>query len=313
MIVMLVATLLASCLRPGTNPSCAAFIYTVLCSIINKIIGATEPRNERELFMHIGPHLTHAMVAFFMPWMWAVILYPFFRIYHKDWRKMLVLAFGFSFAVIVVKERLDFYLAGEDVVSGFLGLFLGTAGVAAIFIVAGARLSKESLATVRRNSLRGLLMLAIRIEEQARCFYMNAAQIFTDTRAKELAVALALEEDKHADLIRAILDRWLPKAPHPDLVTWVEQELARHDIFAHGPQPGAPVEEVLQYAIGQEVKMAAFYMSFKDAFPIEWKRRYVQFLIDQEHMHEKKLTVLAQRLFALAEKVQPLPPPGEQA
>lgn len=238
----------------------------------------------------------HLIVAFFVPAAWAIILYPYCRAYHKSWLRLLILAIIFSFIAMVMKERFDATISVDDIVADMLGLFFGMALVAAIFSRGNMRFLKEGVVSDEKVSLRTLLSIAARIEEQSAVFYEKAALKMSDAGARELSLKISVEEKKHADRITAVLNGWLPALPDPDFIKQVHEAASRHGIY-NGPFPhDISDQELLQYAIDHEIKMAGFYGSFKGIFPDEWRKSYVQELVLAEWEHERKLLAALRQL-----------------
>lgn len=139
-------------------------------------------------------------------------------------------------------------------------------------------------------TLRGVLAVARQLEEGGETFYKSAAERILDPKAKELCNKIAGEERDHADAIAAILEKWIPKPLDPDFENWVIKELAVQNIFDYSFPEGATDTDILQYAIEQEKKIGVFYASFKEMFPDEWKKEYVQLLVNGEIQHETELS-----------------------
>jgi len=238
-------------------------------------------------FMSGYSALSQGLFAFAVAVAWALILYPLFKFYHKDWRGLVAAVICLSLASIYAKDK--FGLVITRTTAGLIGLFLATAVIVFLFAKNDSRFSKQAAVFKKDFSLRGFLTAAQRIEELAVGFYTNAARNMHDPRASALCLQIAHNERAHVDNIDSLLAQWPPKPLDHSFLEWVDKELYRHNIFTVTVAGNASEKQVLAHAIEQHRKIGDFYLDCSAAFPEAWKRDNIQKLVDAEREYETRL------------------------
>lgn len=242
--------------------------------------------------------IAHGIISFIVPFAWAIILYPYCRLFHKDWEKMLFFVVGLSLVSMVAKEYFDSGVSVNDIVADILGIFFGTALLALFFRLKDKNLSKNVFVSVFQQefSLHGMLMIAQKIEERASVFYEEAGGIADFTPLKDLFKEISMEKRERYHGITAIINKWLPKEPNKDFYLWVEKEFRKHYTFAEHFCSADRSVDILKYAIKQEKNMKEFYRAFKQIFPRKWGRSYVQWLVKGETQQGKSLSRMLSKI-----------------
>jgi rubrerythrin len=240
----------------------------------------------------MGESLSHGIIAFFFPIAWAIILYPICKKFHFTWIKTIFVVLACSVIAMVLKEYFDPKVSVNDIVSDILGIFFGTAFLAALFVWGGKEMSKLAVGAFQiagRVSLRDLMSVSLSMEERAVAFFEEASNRLTDERAKELCKTLAREEQEEIDELRSILEQWPKKSPERDFIMALEEKITAQGLYVKPLFTVATREEVLEYAIDMKKLTQDFYSSFKDYFPRYWKREKVRELVEHHKEREEQL------------------------
>ncbi len=146
--------------------------------------------------------------------------------------------------------------------------------------------------TGKRNlHLRHLLQVGILMEDRGRNFYLILADKVMRPDVKKLCNKLADDELRHKKLIEDTLSEWLSLPIYKETQAGLEQEMNARRLFLNPPSFESTEDEMVRYAIEQEIKSVDFYMSFETAFPEAWKRMHVQNLVMEEKSHANELIV----------------------
>ena len=236
----------------------------------------------------------NGLFSFIVPVAWALILYPFFKFYRKDWRLLVIFAVCLSLGSVYAIGRMNIAISRSA--AGMLGLLFGTALIVFLFVKNDSRFSKKAPCFKQKFSLRGFLNVAVGLEERSALFYESSALLIEDPAAREACLIVALDERNHIKVINLVLDMWLLRPPDRYFEELVASETARQGMYAQVFPAGALARDVIEYAIDQETKMSAFYFACKDVFPEEWKKGYVQLLVEAEEAHIAKMVQALERI-----------------
>ncbi len=148
----------------------------------------------------------------------------------------------------------------------------------------------EAIAELRsKTTLAEILEVATRFEESARDFYRDLAPKVSK-RIRDLVEELAVEEQRHYDLFRELIQR-------PDLEAQFAGELqrtaadSRFSDCIHLPELGDQPDDqaVLQYAMGREHAAMLHYGELAETTPEGPIRELFQFLAAEETEHKLQL------------------------
>lgn len=137
--------------------------------------------------------------------------------------------------------------------------------------------------------LRDLYRMAVKIEEDGNAFYLHMAGRVSDPASRDLCLALAAEEVRHGDFVRALLSKWRVLPPHAAQWPAFVEKVRAEGFFSDPPSADSDEKALAAYAIRQEVKSAEFYRLFEDAFPDAWKQAQIHRLVEEELRHEARL------------------------
>lgn len=244
----------------------------------------------------------HGLIAFFIPFGWAVILYPFYIRNRENWEKLLIAVVVLSFLVMVVKELFDPEISVNDIVADILGLFFGTSIVSSAFHLGSKLPSKQNKhlkqkilkeyneikqyvkkmgnVNQRQISLRNVVAIGIKIQEKGVTLYEVITKKTSDPKKRELFSMLAKEKREDAKKLNILLSRWSPKVPDPDFLEWMDKEIDHQEIFISNTLIDSSEQEILEYAIKQEDNISSLFSSFKKNFPkYSWKMTQLESLI----------------------------------
>jgi len=139
--------------------------------------------------------------------------------------------------------------------------------------------------------------IAEQIERNGARFYRRAAQGFTDSRARENLLDLAIMEDEHEKVfatMRAELSDEERQPPAPDPwgeLAWYLQGIADGHIFDVKADPTKQLtgketpEEILRMAIGLEKDSIVLYLGMRDMVPERLGKDRVDAIIKEEMGH----------------------------
>jgi rubrerythrin len=142
-----------------------------------------------------------------------------------------------------------------------------------------------------------VFQIAEQIERNGARFYRRASQGFTDARAREILLDLAIAEDEHQEAVaamRAELARQEREPTVPDPygeAVWYLQGMADGQLFDVKVDPSElltgkeTTEEILRTAIGLEKESIVFYLGMKDMVPEGRGKQRIDDIIRQEMGH----------------------------
>ncbi len=140
----------------------------------------------------------------------------------------------------------------------------------------------------RRVTLRGVLHLGRKMEQQAVWWYEQYATQTESEQIKALCLKLADEERTHVNLIETRLGRWKTARVSRRELERLDADGTLRNLFLSPPGPEAPTESFVSFAIEQEKRMVDFYTQFEAHFSHEWKIRRLDELIEEEKDHVRQ-------------------------
>ncbi|MBN2224558.1 MAG: response regulator [Deltaproteobacteria bacterium] len=255
----------------------------------------------------------HGIFALLVPFGWALILYPYWRLHRQQWYKTLIFVAVLSFSFMVAKEiYLDKEISSDDIAADLLGLFFGT-GLASLLLYLEGKIARswtkrvdhtvtpcerdkdepnrgESFASPREISLRDILGVLARIHERGGALYEHTAKNSPDRDTKELSTQLAGEKRGHARAVACLLTRWPQKVPDVNVLDWMDKGIGRYGIFASPIPPDTTDRELLDYAVGQERKIHELFSTLHDHFQgYSWRTIQYENTILELKAHGKRL------------------------
>jgi rubrerythrin len=139
--------------------------------------------------------------------------------------------------------------------------------------------------------------MAEQIERNGSRFYRRAAQGFTDSRARELLLDLAIAEDEHEKVFAAMSAELSqqerePRAldPYGEAIRYF-REMADGHVFDVREDPSArltgkeTMEDILRMAIGLEKDSIVFYLGLKEIVPEKLSKQRIDDIIKEEMGH----------------------------
>ena len=147
-----------------------------------------------------------------------------------------------------------------------------------------------------------IFQIAEQIERNGARFYRRASQGFTDARARELLLDLAIAEDEHEKAVAAMRAKLARQEREPTVAdpygeaVWYLQAMAGGQLFDVKADPSElltgkeTMEEILRTAIGLEKDSIVFYLGMKDIVPEELGKPRVDAIIKVEMGHIAALT-----------------------
>lgn len=142
-----------------------------------------------------------------------------------------------------------------------------------------------------------VLEMAEQIERNGSRFYRRASQGFTDSRARELLLDLAIAEDQHQKVFAAMRADLSPQEREPTVpdpygeAVWYLRGMADGALFDVKTDPSERLtgkettEEILRTAIGLEKDGIVFYLGIKGMVPERLGRDRIDAIINQEMEH----------------------------
>jgi rubrerythrin len=142
-----------------------------------------------------------------------------------------------------------------------------------------------------------VLEMAEQIERNGSRFYRRASQGFTDSRARELLLDLAIAEDEHQKVFAAMRADLSPQEREPTVpdpygeAVWYLRGMADGALFDVKADPSERLtgkettEEILRTAIGLEKDGIVFYLGIKGMVPERLGRDRIDAIINQEMGH----------------------------
>lgn len=142
-----------------------------------------------------------------------------------------------------------------------------------------------------------VLEMAEQIERNGSRFYRRASQGFTDSRARELLLDLAIAEDQHQKVFAAMRADLSPQEREPTVpdpygeAVWYLRGMADGALFDVKTDPSERLtgkettEEILRTAIGLEKDGIVFYLGIKGMVPERLGRDRIDAIINQEMGH----------------------------
>ncbi|MFC1808764.1 ferritin family protein [Candidatus Omnitrophota bacterium] len=260
--------------------------------------------------------LNNTIIAFLMPGIVALIIYPIARRKKLSWVIFLITLLCLSLGAVIIKELINPDCTRDTVIADVASLFLGVGCVGALFYNKNKDFAKDShidhksqednsllsafVAATRQGgmkvSLRELLNVSLTIEKRGEDFYRKASNVVSDPNVRELCRRLSYFEARHAEKIAAVLNQWLPRAPRPRFVEWTEKYIKKHTLFMESFNTTTAITDVLKSAIATEEITQKFYTSLKHSFPDFWKRQHLEYLIQEEAEHREMLTTLLEKI-----------------
>jgi rubrerythrin len=155
-----------------------------------------------------------------------------------------------------------------------------------------------------------VLEMAEQIERNGSRFYRRASQGFTDSRARELLLDLAIAEDEHQKVFAAMRADLSPQEREPTVpdpygeAVWYLRGMADGTLFDVKADPSERLtgkettEEILRTAIGLEKDGIVFYLGIKGMVPERLGRDRIDAIIDQEMGH---IAALSKQLASLSQ------------
>jgi len=149
---------------------------------------------------------------------------------------------------------------------------------------------------------------AIRIEENGARFYRKAAEFQTDPSNRQMLEKLAIMEDHHQNVFKAMAKE-LSEADKTPTVFDPQNEASQYlsaMADAHGGE-GSPaaadslsgkesIAEIVDIAIGLEKESILFYIGLKDMIPPQYGREKLEKIIKEERRHVVELNALRSKL-----------------
>jgi rubrerythrin len=139
--------------------------------------------------------------------------------------------------------------------------------------------------------------IAEQIERNGSRFYRRASQGFTDSRARDLLLDLAIAEDEHEKVFAAMRGELLqqerePRTPDPygEAILYV-RGMADGALFDVKADPSErltgkeTLEEILRTAIGLEKDSIVFYLGIKGIVPERLGKQRIDDIIKEEMGH----------------------------
>lgn len=147
----------------------------------------------------------------------------------------------------------------------------------------------------KETRLRHLLHLGSVMERQAEVFYRRFAEQAQDDEVNELCQILADEETNHFKLIRDILTNWKPLPVKSSDLEALDADGRLRSMFSTPLSQDASKEEIIGYAMDQEIKMVEFYRGFEEEFTNQWKLAKLWGMIEEEVSHVRRLQDMLSR------------------
>jgi rubrerythrin len=153
-----------------------------------------------------------------------------------------------------------------------------------------------------------ILQIAEQIERNGARFYRRASQGFTDARARQLLLDLAIMEDGHQKTFAAMRAELARQEREPTVAdpygeaAWHLGGMAAGQLFDVTADPSErltgkeTVEEILRTAIGLEKDSIVFYLGIKEIVPKRLSKQRIDDIIKEEMGH---IAVLSRELAAL--------------
>ena len=150
-----------------------------------------------------------------------------------------------------------------------------------------------------------ILQIAEQIERNGARFYRRASQGFTDARARNLLLDLAIMEDGHQEVFAAMRAELAQQEREPTVrdpygeAAWYLQGMADGQLFDVKADPSErltgkeTMEDILRTAIGLEKDSIVFYLGLKEMVPEGLGKPRVDAIIKQEMDH---IAVLSKEL-----------------
>jgi hypothetical protein len=252
--------------------------------------------------------LLHGLVALFVPLGWSMILYPFYRADHREWKKTLVFVVVLSFSAMVAKEVvLDPEISPDDIAADLLGLFFGTAIVSVAMYLERKLFSRQGPPAVEtapngeqpppgpegrpavkpkgRVSLRDTMAAWARIQERAVVFYEASAVNVGDATLRNALSELARDKRSRAREVRDLLSCWPSRTPDVVFLDWMDEEVERFDLYAAPPAQGLSADALTDRALAHERDAYHLFFGLRDCFGSQsWKAGQMdQVIRAQEH------------------------------
>ena len=157
----------------------------------------------------------------------------------------------------------------------------------------GKSFPRNMLAPFRNQKrLRHVLYLGCIMEEQSEEFYRHFAEHARRADVRKLCVELAGEESQHLKLIQDILAHWKPLPISQRDLDAMDADRRLQGLFRSPPDATASYDQILKYAIGEEEKMAEFYVDFEHEFAEAWKIMKLDAMVAEEKSHVVKLEAM---------------------
>ncbi len=266
----------------------------------------------------------HGLFALLVPFGWALILYPYWRLRRQEWYKTLIFVAVLSFSFMVAKEiYLDREISPDDIAADLLGLFFGT-GLTSLFLYLERAIARSRKKTVdhiavprendgdqpdtqssrawpREISLRDILSVLAKIHERGSLIYEETAKNSTDPNKKKLSIRLAKEKEGDTRAIRSLLSRWPDKIPDVKLLDRMDERIGRYAIFMSPIARDATDRELIDYAVEQEKKIYELFAGFHDHFQgYSWRTIQYENVILELKRHGKRF----EGLYLKQEKIE---------
>jgi len=150
-------------------------------------------------------------------------------------------------------------------------------------------LSRMFSPSKKETRLRHVLQLGRLMEQQAETFYRGFAEQARDTDVRELCLELANEETQHFSLIDNMLSRWESLPMSQEDLESMDAAGRLRNVFLSPPPSDATSEQIIEYAMNEEMRMVDFYKSFEKKFSHTWKEAKLWEMVAEEMGHFSKL------------------------
>ncbi len=155
------------------------------------------------------------------------------------------------------------------------------------------------------TSVKGMLRLAVEIEEKGERFYRSLAEHASDEELQELFLYLAVEEEKHKDIFNHMItciNEADFEEDYPEKHFDFLNDFAENSVFNLGGLEEKPAVErdfksALNLALQRELESIAFYQELKD-FIEEEQHHLIDKIIREERQHFSKLSQVKEILCA---------------
>lgn len=218
-------------------------------------------------------NLAHFFFSMVIPIAWISILKPFTSNLFKNFSQSLSVALLLSILVICGKEWIDADFSLNDIVSDFLGFFLGLSIISNSFHRRNIVLQKEEQREIfgHQISLRSTMGLMEMIERKSATFYSAAALQIKDKRASKICYLLARDAKSRANKITYILSGWRSHPLPNELPKSIENSFSSDQIFALNINRNHTPKEIIEIAIQHEKKKLSLFVKLEQLFQDHWK------------------------------------------